>query len=92
MMGVKNPSSFEESTVLSCMFENNHNANPSCRCLEGNLSFCRSIIWHEGGRGKRNSTQILNMTLTQIFVLVPLVVSSGILLYAQEITKHQIIL
>ena len=53
MMGVKNSNSFEESKVLSCMFEKkeNHNANPSCRCLEGNLSFCRGMIWHEGGVG-----------------------------------------
>ena len=66
MMGVKNPSSFEESKVLSCMFEGekkNHNANPSCRCLEGNLSFCRGMIWHEGERGNRDTTQILSMTL-----------------------------
>ena len=50
MMGVKNPSSFEESKVLSCMFEGekkNHNANPSCRCLEGSLSFCRGMICQE---------------------------------------------
>jgi hypothetical protein len=31
--------------------------------LEGNLSFCRGMIWHEGGRGNRNTTQILSMTL-----------------------------
>ena len=68
-MGVQNPSSFEESTILSCMFEKkkNHNANPSCRCLEGNLSFCRGMIWHKGGREKRNSTQILSMTLNSNF-------------------------
>ena len=55
-MGVKNPNSFEQSKVLSCMFEKkkdkeNHNANPSCRCLEGNLSFCRGMIWHDGDVG-----------------------------------------
>ena len=31
--------------------------------LEGNVSFCRGMIWHEGGRGNSNTTQILNMTL-----------------------------
>ena len=31
--------------------------------LEGSLSFCRGMIWHEGGRGNRNTTQILSMTL-----------------------------
>ena len=70
MMGVKNPSSFEETKVFSCMFEKkkNHNANPSCRCLEGNLSFCRGMIWHEGGRGNRNTTQILSTTLNSNFL------------------------
>ena len=46
MMGVKNPNSFEQCQVLRCIFEEkrkekeNHNVNPSCRYLEGNLSFC----------------------------------------------------
>jgi hypothetical protein len=56
MMGVKNPNSFEQSKVLSSMFEKkkekeNHNANPSCRycrCLEGNLSFCRGMMGDVG--------------------------------------------
>ena len=58
MMGVKNPNGFEQSTVLSCIFERekkekeNHNANLSCRCLEGNLSSCSGMI---GGRGNRNT-------------------------------------
>ena len=81
MMGVKNPSSFEESKVLSCMFEKrkNHNANPSCMCLEGNLSFCRGMIWHEGGRGNRNTTQILSRTLNSNFLFsTSLGVSSAI--------------
>ena len=72
-MAVKNPNSFEQSKVLSCMFEKkkdkeNHNANPSCRCLEGNLSFCRGMIWHEGRHGNRNTTQILSMTLNSNFL------------------------
>ena len=28
--------------------------------LEGNMSFCRGMISHEGGRGNRNTTQILS--------------------------------
>ena len=83
-MGVKNPNSFEQSKVLSCMFEKkkekeNHNANPSCRCLEGNLSFCRGMIWHDGGRGNRNTKQILSMTLNSNFIFsTSLGVSSAI--------------
>ena len=36
--------------------------------LEGNVSFCRGMIWHEGGRGNSNTTQILNMTLNPYFL------------------------
>ena len=52
MMGVKNPNSFEQSKVLSCIIEKKrktiHNANPCCRCLEGNLSFCRGMMGDVG--------------------------------------------
>jgi hypothetical protein len=61
--------------------------------LEGNLSFCRGMISHEGGRGNRNTTQILSMILNSNFLFsTSLGVSSAIWLYAQEITKHQTIL
>ena len=36
--------------------------------LEGNLSFCRGMIWHEGERGNRDTTQILSMTLNSNFL------------------------
>ena len=68
VMGVKNPNSFEQYKILSCIFEGkkeNHNANPSCRCLEGNLSFFRGMM---GGRGNRNTLQILSMTFDSIFL------------------------
>jgi hypothetical protein len=51
MMGVKNPNSFEQTEVLSCIFEkkkDNHNTNTSCRCLAGNLSFCRGMMGDVG--------------------------------------------
>ena len=70
MMSVKNPNSFEQTEVLSCIFEkkkDNHNTNTSCRCLAGNLSFCRGMM---GDVGIETPHKSISMTFDSNFLFI----------------------
>ena len=47
--GLRNPTACQQIAVFKTNIP-----------LEGNMSFCRGMVSHEGGRGNRNTTQILS--------------------------------